>query len=158
MHFRFHSSHLTIFFGLIVGNKQTDELNAKKLAIHALASQLSKSTTSNQRPGISISDIEQAGLGKGSSQRLAHNDPRNHGSRFGWLFGAAVPQKSDKSSLATNEFENKLTAIKPAVTTDQNSTDSVADDVDEVVMTLSTIRLIGFADPSNGRRPQLPTR
>lgn len=122
---------LSLRLPMTLSIKQADELNAKKLAIHALASQLSKSASS-ARSSVSISDIEQAGLGKGTSQRLAHNDPRNHGSRFGWLFGAAVPQKTDKSSLAANDNVNKLAAIQ----SDQNASDtaSEADDIDEVTI------------------------
>lgn len=88
---------------------------------------------------MSISDIEQAGLGKGTSQRLAHNDPRNHGSRFGWLFGAAVPQKTDKSSLAANDNVNKLAAIQ----SDQNASDtaSEADDIDEKTAAANALKV-----------------
>ena len=122
---------------------QAGKLRAKKLAIHALASELAKSSPVSdlkKSHSVSVGDIEQAGLGKGSSQRLSRDDPRNHGSRFGWLFGAAVPQKSDKSSLAANDLDHKLAALAPSVASsaDQNSTDtSDQDDIDEVLQASS---------------------
>jgi hypothetical protein len=116
---------------------QVDELNAKKLAIHALASQLVKGSSppfdhSQRSRSVSTTDIEQAGLGKGASQRLARSDPRNHGSRFGWLFGAAVPQKSAPSSLASHPAVQDQSVASLA---GQNSTDSLPgdDDIEEVL-------------------------
>jgi hypothetical protein len=111
---------------------QVDELNAKKLAIHALASQLAKDSSppfdhAQRSRSVTTTDIEQAGLGKGASQRLATSDPRNHGSRFGWLFGAAVPQKSAPSLLAAH---STVHAQSVASLADQNSTNSLPDDDD----------------------------
>ncbi len=116
---------------------QVDELNAKKLAIHALASQLVKDSSppfdhAQRSRSVTSVDIEQAGLGKGASQRLATSDPRNHGSRFGWLFGDAVPQKPTSSSLAAH---TSVRAQSVASLAGQNSTDSLPDDDIEEVPT-----------------------
>ncbi len=118
---------------------QVDELNAKKLAIHALASQLVKDSSppfdhAQRSRSVTSTDIEQAGLGKGASQRLATSDPRNHGSRFGWLFGAAVPQKTVSSSLAAHASMHAQSSLAG-----QNSTDSLPDDDDiEEVLTATS--------------------
>ncbi len=121
---------------------QVDELNAKKLAIHALASQLVKGSSplfdhAQRSRSVTTTDIEQAGLGKGASQRLTRSDPRNHGSRFGWLFGAAVPQKAAPSSLATATHAPVRDQYVASLA-DQNSTDSLPDDndIEEVLMSV----------------------
>ena len=144
-----HEAAFDLTFTLILTHPiQVDELNAKKLAIHALASQLAKDSSPSfdhapRSHSVTSTDIEQAGLGKGASQRLARSDPRNHGSRFGWLFGAAVPtEKSAPSSLAAHvTVHEQSVASLPS----QNSTDSLPDDdIEEVPTAISPPCLFSF--------------
>jgi hypothetical protein len=100
-------------------------------------SQLDKSSSVNlkgqrSRSVGSANDIEEAGLGDGSSQRLAKSDPRNHGSRFGWLFGDTVPQKKAHADHFTSDSPQLVSGRVSAALVSENNTDSSPDDAEDV--------------------------